>query len=227
VLMNISLAAALVYSGRYHWYAHVTGKKSVLARLVEGKARYIVGRLALGTVLTGILILLLAGPLVVSKIDSNFGIAALILFLFLLSRLVFDSRLWFISLRLILYVTAAFVVYLLNDFPPTIWQLTDTQTYTYFGAITIALIIGAKSSDEETFQVTPTDILIILLMIAVAFLPKAHIGDEAIVFLVIKLVIIFYAVEIMLRNITLRWNALTMASLWTLGVIGLRGVLNV
>ena len=226
ISMNIFLAVTLVYSGRFHWYAHAAEKKSVLASLVEGKARHFLGKLALGTILSGVLVLLFVGPLVVSRVESDLGIAACILFLFLLLRLVLDTRLWFISLRLILYVTAAFVVYLLNEYPPTIWQLTDTQVYTYFGAITVAIVIGAKSLDADTFQVTPTDILIIMLVVAVALLPKAQISDKTVVLLFIKFVVIFYAVEILIRKISFRWNVLTAVSIWALGIIGLRGVFN-
>jgi hypothetical protein len=42
--------------------------------------------------------------------------------------------------------------------------------------------------------------------------------------LVIKMGIMFYAVEFVLRNMAGRWNAPTVSALWALGVIAVRGL---
>ena len=42
--------------------------------------------------------------------------------------------------------------------------------------------------------------------------------------ILVKLVIFFYSSELIMRNMTSRWNGLTLSALWALGVIGVRGM---
>ena len=68
------------------------------------------------------------------------------------------------------------------------------------------------------------DFLLILIMIGQLFIPQARAGEEAIIHLVIKMGVMFYAVEFVLRNMVGRWNAPTVSALWALGVIAVRGL---
>ena len=71
------------------------------------------------------------------------------------------------------------------------------------------------------------DFLIILIVIGMVFIPQARAGEEEIIHLVIKMGIMFYAVEFALRNMAGRWNVPTVSALWALwalGVIAVRGL---
>ena len=94
----------------------------------------------------------------------------------------------------------------------------------YFGLIVAALVIGARATDRDVFQATPMDFLLILIIIGMTFIPQARAGEGEIIHLVIKVCIMFYAVEFMLRNMMGRWNMLTVSALWALGVIAVRGL---
>jgi UDP-GlcNAc:undecaprenyl-phosphate GlcNAc-1-phosphate transferase len=220
---NIILAILLTSAGRYRWYVHNRRSKSLPARWMEWDIGFYLGRVSRGIIGTGILLLLIVGPLLTTSVDRDLGIAASILALLLLLRIVYGSRMWIISFRLILYVTAAFVVYLLAEYPPAL-ALIPEAGYVYFGLLAGALVIGAWSSLEDAFEVTPTDFLIILILIGLAFMPGAHIGDEKIIQMAIKLVILFYAIEYLLRNITEKWSRIEFMSLWALAVITFRGL---
>jgi hypothetical protein len=144
--------------------------------------------------------------------------------LLMLLRLLLGSKVWFISLRLLMFVAIAFVLYLLSESPSSVYTIGEGLEYVYFGFIVVALVIGAWATDTDAFQATPMDFLIILIVIGMAFVPQARAGEEAIIHLVVKMCIMFYAVEFMLRNMKGRWNIPVVSALWALGVFTVRGL---
>jgi hypothetical protein len=78
---------------------------------------------------------------------------------------------------------------------------------------------------EDAFRVTPTDFLIILFMIGLALIPQVRAGEADYIPLVIKMVIMFYAIELGLRNMENRWNTITIAGMWALVIIAVRGLI--
>jgi len=224
--INITLALLVVWAGRTHWQAHQAGNNVLLARLMSTENSLQLGRISRYILLLGVPLLLFAGPLMTSSVSQDFGIAAAVLFALLLSRLLFGFYLWFISLRLIMYVTIAFVLYLINQFPTSMVVIPDAVDYAYYGIIVTALVIGARYTMEDAFKVTPTDFLIILLMMGLALIPQVRGGETDYIPLVIKIVIMFYAVELVLRNIEKRWNIIAIAGLWALGLIAVRGIVT-
>ena len=63
-----------------------------------------------------------------------------------------------------------------------------------------------------------------MIVVALGFVPQAQLAGYNVAALVVKLVIFFYASELIMRNMTSRWNGLTLSALWALGVIGVRGM---
>jgi hypothetical protein len=124
-----------------------------------------------------------------------------------------------------MFVTIAFVLYLLGDDPLHAYLTLAGFDYVYFGLIVVALVVGARASDRDVFQATPMDFLLILIIMGMAFIPQARAGESEVIHLVIKMCIMFYAVEFMLRNMVVRWNVPTVSALWALGVIAVRGVI--
>jgi UDP-GlcNAc:undecaprenyl-phosphate GlcNAc-1-phosphate transferase len=224
VLVNAALAFSLVMAGRFQWQAHPEGSQSVFARaLIISKSDFL-GKVALIVILAGVSLLLFVGPLLADVVDRDFGVAAGGLFLLMLLRLLLGSTVWFISLRLLMFVVIAFVIYLLGEYPFHAYSALEGFEYVYFGLIVIALAIGARTTDKDVFHTTPMDFLLILIMIGMVFIPQARVGEDEIVHLVIKMGIMFYAVEFMLRNMAGRWNVPTVSALWALGVIAVRGL---
>ena len=68
------------------------------------------------------------------------------------------------------------------------------------------------------------DFLIILIMIGMTLIPQARAGEEYIIHLVVKMCIMFYAMEFLLRCMKGRWNIPVLSALWALGVIAVRGL---
>ena len=196
----------------------------MFARALKGSKSPFLGKAAVTVIMAGVSILLLMGPLLADVVDRDFGIAAGVLFLLMCLRLLLGATVWFISLRLLMFVAIAFVLYLLGEYSLNAYLDLVGFDYVYFGLIVVALVIGARATDKDVFQATPMDFLLILIMIGMVFIPQARAGESEVIHLVIKMCIMFYAVEFMLRNMEARWNIPTMSALWALGVITVRGL---
>ena len=224
LLANLALAYSLVMAGRLDWQAHPTGSQSIFSKALSlGKGDFL-RKAALFIILAGITVLLITGPLLTDRVDRDFGIAAGGLFLLLLLRLLLDTRVWFIPLRLLMFVAIAFVLYLLSEYPSSAYPIGEGVEYVYFGFIIAALVIGTRATDKDVFQATPMDFLIILIMIGMTFIPQARAGEEDIINLVVKMCIMFYAVELMLRCMKGKSNIPVVSALWAFGVIAARGL---
>ena len=223
ILANAILATALVSAGRADWRAHDERRPSVLARLAVSGFRKNLYTISLYILRTGVGLLLFLGPLLVRQVDSELGLAAAVLGVLLLLRLVYGKRLWFINLRLVLYVAIAFIVYLFDQ-----WLLSKGTSaliyeYIYLGIITAALLISARYKIDDAFKTTPTDYLIVLLLLGSILVPQVHAGTEGVIPIVVKLVIMFYAVEVLLHQMKGRWDSVTLTALWAFGLIAVKG----
>ena len=225
VLANIVLAFILVIAGHKHWYAHQQNAQSFLARIMTGSSSRNLYRVTVAVISFSLALALVAGPMLTDVIDKEFGTAAAILFVLLCMRLLLGYRFWFVSLRLIAYVTIAFILYLIDSDPLGIVPTDKLYEYLYFGVIIVALLVGSRFTVEDAFQVTPMDFLLILVMAGLVFIPQAHIVEENIIHFVIKVFIMFYAVEFALRSMKSRLNSLTFGTLWALGFIAVKGLI--
>jgi UDP-GlcNAc:undecaprenyl-phosphate GlcNAc-1-phosphate transferase len=227
ILANVILAIVMVSAGRMAWRAHDERRSSVLARLAGSNYRKYLFTISLYILRSGVGLLLFLGPILVSKVDGELGLAAAILGGLLLLRLVFGNSLWFIFLRLLLYIAVAFVVYLVDQWLSSKDASVIIYEYIFMGTIAAALVIGARYKIDDAFKTTPTDYLIMLLMLGLVLAPQVHTVTEGVIPMVIKLVIMFYAVEILLHQMKSRWTILTLTALWAFGLIAVKGLVFV
>lgn len=219
------LALTLVWAGRARWRGHIPGARVFFTRWLSADTSSYMVMASRYILSIGVILLLLFGPVLASSVPPDIGVAAMIFFALLLLRLVFGYRMWFLSLRLMMYVTVAFLVYLLEHNPPgwvadpVIWD------YLLYGIVGLGLVVSARSNFENAFRATPTDFLVILLIVGVTLMPQFSAGESDIAHLAVKIVILFYAIEFLLPKMTSRWSPITLCSLWSLGCMGIRGVL--
>jgi UDP-GlcNAc:undecaprenyl-phosphate GlcNAc-1-phosphate transferase len=224
LLANSVLAFILIIAGRNFWHVHQKNSQSSLARMVIGSRSHTVYSITAAVISYSLVLALVAGPVLTGGIDKEFGMAAAILLVLLCARLLLGYRLWFVSLRLITYVTLAFILYLLGNHPAGIYPFDGVYEYLYFGLIVVALLVGSRFTIEDAFMTTPMDFLLILVLAGLVFIPQARIVEESIIHLIIKMFIMFYAVEFALRSIKSRLNSLTIGTLWALSVIAVKGL---
>jgi UDP-GlcNAc:undecaprenyl-phosphate GlcNAc-1-phosphate transferase len=89
----------------------------------------------------------------------------------------------------------------------------------------ILVILAIRCAGEAQFQTTPLDYLIVLLAGIMPFLPEVTVGDVSVGGLAAKLIVLFFAFELLLHiqawRSRLAWLALAMLSGVILRVWGL------
>jgi len=168
---------------------------------------------------------LVAGAVFIPKVPLDLTIAAGVLFIFLAIRLLLGFRVWFLYLRLILFMSVAFTAYLFEYYPPSGWEGVSGFYNIFFGLLATAVMFAVRFSKTEFFQVTPLDYLVMLIVAILAVMAEKGGTDIAMVKLVIQLIILFYGVEVVLRHMRKLFNPFTGSSLAALGIVAIRGLL--
>lgn len=170
-------------------------------------------------------VFLLAGAYGAVFIPRDFGILAAVASVLLAIRLALGYRVWFLYLRLLIFVTIAFVVYLSEMVPsPVLGDLQDTLEYVFFGLLAVAVVLVARYRLGDAFKVTPMDFLIILAMVSIGVIPEEFRETYHLVPVIVKLVLLFYGAELILKTMTSRLTLLPISSLAALGILAARGL---
>jgi UDP-GlcNAc:undecaprenyl-phosphate/decaprenyl-phosphate GlcNAc-1-phosphate transferase len=173
---------------------------------------------------TGVSIFFIGGVLMAGTVPSDFGIAAVLLLTTLL-LLLLAKRSVMIPYRLITFVTAGFAVYLLSSYPP-VWLLEQNIIiYIFFGLLTIATFLTARTLSNETFQITPLDYLVIVFAMVIAFVPESGLNAHGIIMMSLQMIVLFYACEMIIQSIRGIYNRFTGTLVATLVIISLRALL--
>ncbi len=168
---------------------------------------------------------LLGGALGASSIPKDFGVLAAIAFMLLAVRLILGYKAWFLMLRLLIFVSVAFVTYLFEmGSPPVGDDLLRNIEFTYFGLLAVAVVMVVRYRLDTTFKITPTDFLVILAMLSIGVIPEDIRETYHLVPVIVKLVLLFYGAELILKTMKSRWSPLPLSSLAALGILALRGL---
>lgn len=176
-------------------------------------------------VLSGIALFLVSGALITTDVPADFATISIILFVLLLVRLLTGYRLLFLPLRLLVYVTITFIVYLLNTYQPDYLSGADPVTYGLFGVIVIGVSVVIRFSDRSKFDATPMDYLIVMAVLALALLAHKGVVDSRVTAIALKSIIMFYGSELIFERMRRRWSLFNLAVLTSLLIVGVRGLL--
>jgi len=121
------------------------------------------------------------------------------------------------------------VVYILSVMSVYLMPLSDEGFEFYnminilFVIVAIAFALRVRFSYEKTFQVTPLDYLVIILVILVPNLPEAHLDESGFGEMAIKLIVLFYASETIIGLSEKRMGVLRLGVVTSLSIIAFRG----
>lgn len=170
---------------------------------------------------------LLGGAIGASNIPRDFGVLAAIVFVLLVIRLVMGYRAWLLLLRLLIFVSIAFVTYLFEMGQPPVSDVVIRNTeFVYFGLLAVALVLVVRYRPADTFRITPMDLLVILAVLSIGVIPEDVRNTYHLVPVIVKLVMLFYGAEILLKTMKSRMSPLPLSSLAALGILSLRGLLG-
>ena len=207
------------------WYAHSASDPGVVLRSVARWREHAdFHRLARGAVAFTVSVYLIFVALGVKDVPRDIALVAAILSLLLLIRLALGYRVWFLMLRLLVFISVALIVYLASSYSLEGMLALKWLEYLYFGILGVALIIAIRMENENRFRVTPLDYLVVLIALALALSPVSSLSNGVAIEMAIHAIIMFYGAEWALRHMRSRWNFFTGSMLLSLGIVVARGM---
>ena len=166
-------------------------------------------------------VLLLLPIVFTQQVTSDMAVLALLLLLVLLVAMVSSSRHTLLLEKAVVYVVAVISVYHLT-YIEEVSAALSVMNWLYL-LLFLSFVLRIRFSHEKTFQVTPLDYLVIILIILVPHLPEMHLENEFIGEMAIKLVVLFYACEAVMGLSASKWNLMRIGAISTLLLVAYRG----
>lgn len=173
-----------------------------------------------GLVMAGVALYSLTAAFAVEQLPIEISYLLMALALLLFGRLIGGFRAWFLFLRPTLFLSMAILVYLLNLYPSD-WFLSISPDFDYvvFGLLILAIGVGMRFGEISRFDLSPLDYLVALILLVLGVFSKQIGLSESLLRLVIEFVVIFYAVEWVLKHMDRRWNLMTLGVLASLVIL--------
>ncbi len=172
---------------------------------------------------SGLSLFIIASALVVYDVPVDFAVSSLVLLallIFVLLTGVFGYQLY----RLILFVTIGFSVYLLTTYPVDWLSNHIDLVFVYFIMMSVVGFVAVKTHSSGEFRITPLDYLVIAIALLIEFLPGENQFRESIIWMIVQMIILFYIGELLIQNMTSRFNRFTGSVMLALGLIAYRGL---
>jgi UDP-GlcNAc:undecaprenyl-phosphate GlcNAc-1-phosphate transferase len=217
----------LIVAERLHWRVRRADETSRMSGLVDIiKSHPLTRRVAIVLVALAVPLFLIGGSLSVRTVPGDFGVLSVITLLILLIHLFFGNGSTSIAGRAPVYIAAMFIAYLTVEYPPL--DFADVRAGTdlvFFTVLALAVAIAVRVGKDRGFEVTPTDYLIVFVVLSAGLIAKHFFDESDVSALLLKGVIVLYACELLIQGAKRRWNSLSLSSLAALGVLGARGLL--
>ncbi|HTB66242.1 MAG TPA: MraY family glycosyltransferase [Steroidobacteraceae bacterium] len=167
--------------------------------------------------------MLLLGPLGVARVPHDVawiaaGLAAIVAMQIGRSRANGSTL-----VRLAVYVAAIASVYLFINYPAALSRPLQPLVLTLIAALAIAIGGYLKFASDQKFGTTPTDFLILFVMLALLIFGNLDIGARALVEIVVYAVVLLYSCEVLINLTVRRWNVLHLSTLASLTIMVVRG----
>jgi UDP-GlcNAc:undecaprenyl-phosphate GlcNAc-1-phosphate transferase len=150
----------------------------------------------------GLAVFFVASVFMPDDIHKDMIVLSLILLVFLIISAVF--RLQFLE-KVVAYVVCALSVYFVESNIIKYSEYSEIINI-YVVILAIAFAVKVRFSRDKSFQITPLDFLVILLVLVVPNLPEFSVNGIEIGVAAFKLIVLFYACEAVLNIISRPWD---------------------
>ena len=164
---------------------------------------------------------MLAGSMLVTTVPKDFGVMAVFLSGMLVVLLFMKGKEINYLQRGIIYAVAMFVVY----FPPAVAESISNLESLLFLLLIILIAISIRFTESVPFKTTPMDYLVLFMVFIIGILSERYLENHNITLVFVKGCLILYGSEIIVTTMKNKWNSLNLASLATLLILGIRGLL--
>jgi len=167
-------------------------------------------------------LVLLSAAILATDVKKDMAILAAMLLVVLVVSLMVNSRSTGFIEKAVAYIVSVMAVYML----PASSDLDNSYILMnwVFALLVIAFALRVRFSHEKTFQITPLDYLVIILVILVPNLPEAHLEDSDMGEMAVKLIILFYASEAVIGLKSRKWDFMRIGMLGALAILAIRGL---
>jgi len=230
LLLLIYIVISVFVLGSFH-YARTTSWKFHTNDLAESallktSIRFLRDKGWLTTIPTFMLktlvpLLLVMSVILAVDVTQDMAVLAVFLLLVFIGSVLVSSNMSGVLEKAVVYVVSVMAIYLL---PVKDSELVSSNVVNWiFVVLVIAFSLRVYSSHDKTFQITPLDYLVIILVIVVPNLPEVHLEDSGMGEMAIKLIILFYTCEAVIGLKKHNWNLLRLGTLAALSVLVIRG----
>ena len=165
---------------------------------------------------------LVANVFLPGHVPTDVGLAAISLFVVVVAGPWFMPQYRSHFVRGGLYVGSAFLMYMgeqsgISD----IWPIYVTQN-TLLALIALLVLLSMRFSRGNRFQTTPLDYLMVFFALIVPLLPEMRADMPTLSILAAKLIVLYFAFELLLHSFVDRVKQLGFLSLWVLFGLGVR-----
>jgi len=174
---------------------------------------------------TAVPVFMILSALSITEVPRDFAIISAVLFLVLLVELVFGRLGHTIFLRAVVYVTVVFLTYLMTQNAVVEGVLLHRGEIAFYAALALAVGLTIRYSREIEFRTTPTDYLLVFIVVAIGILPGEVFSGNQIAIGLIKAVILIYSCEVLLLAGVGKWNPMTVGTVFALGWLAGTGLL--
>jgi len=164
---------------------------------------------------------LLAGVIVISDVPEDIAISSLLLLVVLLTRLIWARYLRFLPLRLLIFPSIAFAVYLGGRDQDFMRLVPPIMQIFLLIILLVLMLFVIRSTKDQQFQTTPTDLLVISLAGGLGLLYQQGLVSTTMVPIALTIVVLFYASELVIRHMRGVWNCFTLGIVSVLAVMSL------
>jgi UDP-GlcNAc:undecaprenyl-phosphate GlcNAc-1-phosphate transferase len=104
-----------------------------------------------------------------------------------------------LAIRIGLYIGSTFIMYYSELVPRISMDGLLTPLNAGFALLALVVILTIRFTGDDRFQTTPLDYLIVLLALMLPFLPDLMVGDVYVSLLTAKLIVLFFAFELLMQ----------------------------
>lgn len=221
----IALFMFMRMAERRGWRAHNAENPGTLALALEGlRKNQALAKVPNYIIALAVSVFLLINAWAISGVPADLGVIAALLAIALIVRLVLGYRVWFLMLRLLIFMSIALMVYLVSGFPPHGVLSSATFEYVFFAILGVALVLAVRMTTQDVFRVTPLDYIVVLMVLALALIPEETLAASGLVEMALHAILMFYGAEFALRRMKSRWNFFTGSVVVSLVSVALRSV---
>lgn len=226
VLLSIYCAVGLlvfsvqIFSEKITWRAHENESDSSVFLLSNFNKYDYLTIIPYRILEAGLSFFVVSAAVMSIEVPIDFGLSSLALLIAVIASKWFGDNLY----RLVMFVTIGFSIYLLATYPPE-WLLEQTSlVYLFFITMTVVSSITVRLAVKNQFQITPLDYLVVIMAIIVSTIPGIEHGASSMVWMIVQMIILFYACELVIQNMKRRLNSFTAAAGLALALIAFRGL---